>query len=106
MDKDIRDSVGDPKLGAVNRDDDVKTVQGLLNVQIIRDRRSDRLLAVDGRVGSETLTAIGEFQRRQGLPLALLINRGDATIRALTSFSGRAVCAQVPIWSDGLRARM
>jgi hypothetical protein len=47
--KDIRDSVGDAKKGAVNRDDDVKTVQGLLNVQIVTDRRSDRFISVDGR---------------------------------------------------------
>ena len=51
LNTDIRDSVGDPKKGAVNRDEDVRTVQGLLNVQIVKDRRSERFVAVDGRVG-------------------------------------------------------
>jgi len=44
MNNSIHDSVGDPQLKARNRDDDVKTVQGLLNVQIIEGRRSDNLL--------------------------------------------------------------
>ncbi len=63
-------------------------MQGLLNVQMVRDRRGDRFLAVDGRVGDETLRAIGEFQRRHGLAQTDLIKRGDATIHALASFSG------------------
>ncbi len=46
MNRDISDSVGDAKSGAANRTEDVKTVQGLLNVQIVEDRRSDRFLAV------------------------------------------------------------
>jgi len=80
--------VGDPKKGAANRTDDVKTVQGLLNVQMVKDRRSDRFLAVDGRVGRETVEAIGQFQRRRSITETGLIQRGDATIRALASFSG------------------
>ena len=58
MNRDINHSVGDSKLGAANRTEDVKTVQGLLNVQIVKDRRSDHFLAVDGRLGSQTLVAI------------------------------------------------
>ncbi|MBV8055660.1 MAG: hypothetical protein JO071_10520 [Deltaproteobacteria bacterium] len=50
MNNSIRASVGDPKQGSANRDDDVKTVQGLLNIRIIQDRRSDRLLELSGRV--------------------------------------------------------
>jgi lysozyme len=84
----IRDSVGDPKEGAANRDEDVRTVQGLLNVQIVKDHRSDRFLAVDGRIGSATLGAIDEFQRRHSLPGNGLIKSGDAVMRALGSFSG------------------
>lgn len=37
-------SVGDLKEDAANRREDVSVVQGLLNVQIIKDNRSDRLL--------------------------------------------------------------
>jgi lysozyme len=88
MNKDVSDSVGDPKAGAANRTEDVKTVQGLLNVQMVKDRLSGRFLAVDGRLGSQTLGAIGEFQRRHRLPQTGLIKRGDATIHALASFSG------------------
>jgi lysozyme len=55
---------------------------------MVKDRLSDRFLAVDGRLGSATLAAIGEFQRRHSLPQNGLIKRGDATIRALASFSG------------------
>jgi lysozyme len=88
MNKDVSESVGDPKAGAANRTEDVKTVQGLLNVQTVEDRRSDRFLAVDGSLGSATLAAIGEFQRRHGLPQIGLIKRGDAAIHALASFSG------------------
>jgi hypothetical protein len=54
MNTSIRDSVGDPKAGAANRDGDVKTVQGLLSVQIIQERRSDRLLKLSGRMDSDT----------------------------------------------------
>ena len=88
VDTDIRDSVGDVKKGAINRIKDVETVQGLLNVQVVKDRGSARFVAVDGRVGSETLHAIGEFQRGHSLALTGLIRSGDATIRALASFSG------------------
>jgi lysozyme len=72
----------------VNRDEDVKTVQGLLNVQIVKDRRSDGFLGIDGRIGSATLGAIDEFQRRHSLPRNGLIKSGDAVMRALGSFSG------------------
>jgi GH24 family phage-related lysozyme (muramidase) len=88
LERDIIDSVGDAKKGAVNREDDVRTVQGLLNVQIVTDRRSDRFISVDGRIDSEILSAIVEFQRRSGLAQSGLIRRGDATIQALTPFSG------------------
>lgn len=88
LNTEIYDSVGKPGKGASNRDEDVKTIQGLLNVQIVKDHRSDRLLAVDGQVGSETLQAMGEFQRRRGLDRNRLIKRGDDTHRALADFSG------------------
>jgi hypothetical protein len=42
-------------------------VQGLLNVQIIKDHRSDRLLRITGSLDSDTLEAIIELQRRQGI---------------------------------------
>ena len=41
-------SVGDPKEGAANRHEEVKTVPGLLNVRIIKHNRSDRLLRITG----------------------------------------------------------
>ena len=86
MDTDIGDSVGDAKKGAINRTKDVETVQGLLNVQIVKDRGSDRFVAVDGRVGSETLAALAKFQGGHSLALTGLMKRGDATIRALAHF--------------------
>ena len=66
MNTDIRDSVGDPKEGATNRTDDVKIVQGLLNMQAVSRNHVDRLLELDGRMGRETLAAIVVFQRREG----------------------------------------
>ena len=59
MDRAINDSVGDTKQGAVNPENDVRTVQGMLNIRIVKDGRGDRFLAVDGRVGDKTLSAIG-----------------------------------------------
>jgi lysozyme len=86
LERDIIGSVGDTKKGAGNRDDDVKTVQGLLNVQIVADRRRDSFISVDGRIDSVTLGAIVEFQRRHSLAQTDLIKRGDATIQALARF--------------------
>jgi hypothetical protein len=37
MNKDVSDSVGDPKAGAANRTEDVKTVQGLLDYLDVED---------------------------------------------------------------------
>jgi hypothetical protein len=41
-------------------------VRGLLNVQIIKNNRSDRLLSITDRVDDDTLRAIIEFQGRRG----------------------------------------
>ena len=79
MNTDIRDSVGDPKEGAANRDTDVRTVQGELNMRLAEDHRSDRWLEVNGRMNSETLGAIDEFRRRHGLARNGLIEPHDAT---------------------------
>ncbi len=84
----ISHPVGDPKKGAANRHEDVKVVQGLLNVQIIRDDRSDRLLPITGNVDSETLKAIMEFQRRRGSAQSGLIEPRDGTFSAPLQFSG------------------
>lgn len=84
----ISHSVGDPKKGAANRHEDVKVVQGLLNVQIIKDDRSDRLLPLTGSVDSDTLKAIIEFQRRRGSDQSGLIEPRDDTFSALLQFSG------------------
>jgi lysozyme len=81
-------SVGDPKKGAANRPEEVKTVQGLLNVQIIKDHRSDRLLRITGSLDSDTLEAIIELQRRQGIARSGLIEPRDGTFSALLKFSG------------------
>jgi len=88
MDNSIRASVGDPKQGSANRDHDVKTVQGLLNVQIIQDRRSDRLLELSGRIDSDTGRAITEFQRRHGIERTGVIEPRDKTFNALLCFRG------------------
>lgn len=104
MERDISESVGDAKNAAGNRgngDADVKTVQGLLNVQIVADRRSDRFLSVNGRIDSGTLSAIVEFQRRHSLPQTGLIKRGDATIQALARFrepSGMRASSNLVDW--------
>jgi GH24 family phage-related lysozyme (muramidase) len=84
----IRDSVGDPKQGAANRTDDVKTVQGELNMHLVEDHRSDRWLEVKGRINSETLKAIDEFRRRHGLGRNGLIEPRDKTAHALSRYSG------------------
>jgi len=84
----ITQSVGDPKKSAANRHEDVKVAQGLLNVQIIKDNRSDRLLPVTGSVDSDTLKAIIEFQRRRGIAQSGLIEPRDDTFSALLKFSG------------------
>jgi lysozyme len=88
LNMEIRDSVGDPKQGATNRTDDVKTVQGLLNMHLIEDRRSDRWLEVNGRIDSRALRVIDEFQRRHGLPRNGLIEPRDATAQALSRYGG------------------
>ncbi len=47
--------------GAINRTDDVRIVQALLNQHLSSPQRP---LAVDGVVGPRTIAAIEEFQRR------------------------------------------
>ncbi len=84
----ITQSVGDPEKGAANRHEEVKVVQGLLNVQIIKDNRSDRLLPITGSVDSDTLKAIIEFQRRRGIAQSGLLEPRDDTFSALLKFSG------------------
>jgi lysozyme len=84
----ITSPVGDPKQRAANRSEDVKTVQGLLNVQIIKDHRSDRLLRITGNLDGDTLKAIIELQRRQGIARSGLIEPRDGTFSALLKFSG------------------
>ncbi len=88
MNPEIRDSVGDPKEGAANRDTDVRIVQGELNMHLVEDRRSDRFLAVTGTIDSGTLRALDEFQRRCGLARNGLIEPRDATAQALSRYSG------------------
>ena len=88
MNTDIADSVGDQKKGARNSQGDVKTVQGLLNIQLVVDRRSDPFLRCDGRMGTRTLGAITEFQRRRGLDRTGIIQPRDRTMEALLRFSG------------------
>jgi lysozyme len=88
LNMEIRGSVGDPEEGATNATDDVKTVQGLLNMHLVEDHRSDPWLAVDGRIGSRTLSAIEDFQRRHALASDRLIEPGDATAQALSRYSG------------------
>jgi len=88
MNNSIRASVGDPKQDSANRDEDVKTVQGLLNIQIIQDRRSDRLLELSGRMDSDTGRAIIEFQRRHGIERSGVIELRDKTFNALLRFHG------------------
>jgi len=88
LNTDIRDSVGDPKEGAANRDTDVRTVQGELNMHLAEDHRSDRWLEVNGRMNSETLGAIDEFRPRHGLARNGLIEPRDETARALSKYSG------------------
>jgi lysozyme len=85
LDMEIRDSVGDPKQGAANRTDDVKIVQGLLNMQMVENGRCDHLLKVDGRMGRETLAAIVGFQRRHGLAQTGLIAPRDKAFSKLLS---------------------
>ncbi|MGH7814098.1 MAG: glycoside hydrolase family protein [Candidatus Binataceae bacterium] len=83
--------VGDARKGAVNRHDEVKVVQGLLNVQIIKDGRSDRLLQITGTADSATLSAIIDFQRRRGFPQDGVIHPYDTRhpeFGALRTFSG------------------
>lgn len=86
----ISNSVGDPKKvkSSDNRDSEVKTVQGLLNVQIIKDNRSDQLLKITSKVDDDTLKAIIEFQRRRGFPQTGLIAPRDNAYSALFRFSG------------------
>ncbi len=84
----IRHSVGDSKKGAANHEADVRTVQGQLNIHLVQDHRSDRWLEAGGRMNSETLRAIDDFQRRHGLARGGLIEPGDKTARALFRYSG------------------
>jgi peptidoglycan hydrolase-like protein with peptidoglycan-binding domain len=59
--RDIRASVGH---GGSNREDDVRSVQFLLNKFIMAQRLSRRTpLEVDGRVGPQTIGGIEDFQR-------------------------------------------
>jgi len=88
LNRDIGHSVGDPRQGAANRTGDVETVQGLLNVQMVKDRRSDRLTTVNGRFSPEVVEAVGEFQKRHSLAQTAVIKGGDLTIRALANFGG------------------
>jgi lysozyme len=81
-------SVGESKDGAANRDQDVSEVQGLLNIQIIKDGCTDRLLEVTGSFNHDTLNAIVEFQRRHGLSRTGWVSPNDQTFRALSQFSG------------------
>ncbi len=81
-------SVGDPKKGAANRDEDVKIVQGLLNLEIVKDNRSDRLLEITGHVNDDTLRAVIEFQRRRGTVQSGVVEPRDGTANALENFSG------------------
>ena len=81
-------SVGDLKKGAANRDEDVRTLQGLLNVQITKDNCSDRVLELTGRVNDDTLRALIEFQRRRGFVQTGTVEPHDRTSDALQNFSG------------------
>ncbi|MGH7879361.1 MAG: lysozyme, partial [Candidatus Binataceae bacterium] len=78
-----------PKLPWGNDSEDIKTVQGLLNVQIIKSGGSDRLLLLTSSINSETVRAIVEFQGRNlsGAPSGL-IKPSDATFSKLLDFSG------------------
>ena len=100
------DSVGDPKAGAANRVEDVKTVQGLLNVQIIKDNRSDRLFEVTGRVNDDTLRAIVEFQRRREIAPTVVIQPDDSTFSALMNFSGPRGMRATHRLADLLKSRV
>ncbi|MGH7814100.1 MAG: lysozyme [Candidatus Binataceae bacterium] len=84
----ISSAVGDPKEveSSSVSDRDVATVQGLLNAQIIKDNRSDRLLDITGRMNDDTVKAIIEFQRRRGFPQSGAIEPRDNTICALIRF--------------------
>jgi GH24 family phage-related lysozyme (muramidase) len=85
MNSSIGDPVGSVKLGAKNRTSDVKTVQGYLNIQIIKDGRSDKFLDVTGDFKDDpTLKAIIAFQHRRSLPESGLIEPRDRTWDALS----------------------
>ena len=79
MNSSIGDSVGDPKQGAKNRPGDVKTVQGYLNIQLIKDGCRDKFLDVTGGYKEELLKAVIKFQHRRRLPESGLIEPRDRT---------------------------
>jgi hypothetical protein len=64
MDMYISGSVGDPNKGAANFAEDLRTVQGYLNIQIIEDRRGDPFLHVVHYLDDDMLIAIKAFQQR------------------------------------------
>jgi lysozyme len=68
MKQSISDSVGDPKRGAANRTDDVKKVQGCINIQLVKGHQSGDFLGVTGTMNDQTIAAIRNFQRDQRLP--------------------------------------
>ncbi len=63
-------------------------IRGRFGVQIIKDHRSDRLLRITGNLDGDTLKAIIESQRRQGIPRSGWIDSRDGTLSALLKFSG------------------
>jgi len=84
MNSSIGDSVGDPKKGAKNRTGDVKTVQGYLNIQLIKDGCGDKFLDVTGAYKEDLPKAILKFQHRRRLPETGLIQPRDRTWGALS----------------------
>ena len=81
----------------------MKTVRGLLNVQIIKNNRSDHLLPVTDRVDDDLVRAIIEFQRRRGTAQTGLIEPDDDTFRALLEFSDPRSMRMSQIKTDSLK---
>ncbi|WP_049854687.1 N-acetylmuramidase domain-containing protein [Dickeya fangzhongdai] len=82
--------------GQVNRAEDVKTVQQLLN------SRSNGTLSVDGIVGIRTQTAITQFQRQilgMGTPDGIVSPHGP-TLRKLNHLHTRRPATSQPSFSD------
>jgi Putative peptidoglycan binding domain len=77
--------------GGINRPEDVRTVQELINNNL-KKMPSVRPLEVDGRIGSLTIAAIEEFQRRVvGMPLPDgRVDPGGRTLAALNLASPSA----------------